>query len=211
LTTSERKVNLDSLTGDAEVVDQVAAAADRFGRHWADPDPLSAVTSARELAQAVDEALRAAVLRARTAGRTWQTIGELLGTSRQAAFQRFGRPIDPRTGEPMTTQAPTPGAAERAVALLVDLMEGHYEQVTQDFDDTMNTQVDLATLASTSAQVAGMVGAYEGMGEPFARAHGELTVVDVPLRFEAGDMVGRVAYRADGKVAGLFVLRPEFA
>jgi hypothetical protein len=111
----------------------------------------------------------------------------------------------------MTTQAPTPGAAERAVALLVDLMEGHYEQVTQDFDDTMNTQVDLATLASTSAQVAGMVGAYEGMGEPFARAHGELTVVDVPLRFEAGDMVGRVAYRADGKVAGLFVLRPEFA
>jgi hypothetical protein len=195
------------MAGDAEVVDQVAAAADRFGRHWADADPRSAVTSARELAQAVDEALRAAVLRARAAGRTWQTIGDLLGTSRQAAFQRFGRPIDPRTGEPMTTQALTPGAAEHAVALLVDLMEGRYEQVRQDFDDTMNTQVGLAKLASTSAA---MVGAYEGMGEPFTRTQGELTVVDVPLRFEAGEMVGRVAYRADGKVAGLFVVRPEF-
>jgi hypothetical protein len=199
------------MAGETEVVDEVAAAAHRFGQHWADPDPLSAVTSASELARAVDDALRAAVRRARAAGRTWQTIGDLLGTSRQAAFQRFGRPIDPRTGEPMTTQALTPGAAEHAVALLVDFMEGRYEQVRQDFDDTMNTQVNLAKLASTSAQVAGMVGAYEGMGEPFARAQGELTVVDVPLRFEAGDMVGRVVYRTDGKVAGLFVLKPEFA
>lgn len=198
------------MTGSDDVVGQVIEAADRFGLGWADPDPLTAVASARDLASAVDGALRAAVTRARQAGRTWQTIGDLLGTSRQAAFQRFGRPIDPRTGAPMERTL-LPGAEERAVALLVDLMAGRYEDVRHDFDDTMLAALDVAKLAETNAQVAAMVGAYEGMGEPFTRPQGEYTVVDIPLRFEAGEMTGRVSYRADGSVAGLFVLRPEFA
>lgn len=42
-----------------------------------------------------------AVEQARDAGCTWQDIGDVLGVSRQAAFQRFGKPIDPRTGETM--------------------------------------------------------------------------------------------------------------
>jgi hypothetical protein len=210
LTRTGRKGSLDGVTGTAEVVERVMAATDQFGLDWTEPDPLTAVRSARRLAGAVDEALRAAVQRARAAGRTWQEIGDLLGTSRQAAFQRFGRPIDPRTGAPMTAQL-LPGAAERAVALLVDLLAGRYEQVRTDFDDTMRESVDEAKLADTTTQVAGLVGGYEGMGEPFTRAQAEYTVVDVPLRFEAGDMAGRVVFRAGGKVAGLFVLRPEFA
>lgn len=207
LTNSVRKASLDTVTVDSGVVDDVTAAAERLCREWTDADPLTAVTAARALAASVDDALRAAVTRARAAGRTWQTIGDLLGTSRQAACQRFGRPIDPRTGAPREL---APRAAEHAVALLVDLLEGRYEQVRTHFDDTMADTLGLAELAGTTARVAGLVGAYEGMGEPFARAQGELTVVDVPLRFEAGDMVGRVSYRADGRVAGLFVVRPHF-
>ena len=38
-----------------------------------------------------------------SAGRTWQEIGDLLGVTRQAAFQRYGKPIDPRTGDVMST------------------------------------------------------------------------------------------------------------
>jgi len=30
----------------------------------------------------------------------------------------------------------------------------------------------------------------------------------VPLSFEAGEMIGRVSYDADAKVAGLYVLNP---
>lgn len=198
------------MTGSADVVEQVMVAAEGFGVDWTDPDPLTAVSSARRLARSVDDALRAAVQRARAAGRTWQEIGDLLGTSRQAAFQRFGRPIDPRTGAPMA-QTVVPGATEHAIALLVDLIAGHYEQVRHDFDHTMLAAVDTAKLADTLAKVASMVGTYEGMGEPFTRAQGSLTVVDVPLRFEAGEMTGRVSYRDDGKVAGLFVVRPEYA
>jgi hypothetical protein len=44
-------------------------------------------------------ALRLSVERAREAGRTWQELGDVLGVSRQAAFQRFGHPVDPRTGQ----------------------------------------------------------------------------------------------------------------
>ncbi len=56
---------------------------------------------AQGLARSAEEQLAATVARARESGHTWAEIGQILGTSRQAAFQRFGRPADPRTGPPM--------------------------------------------------------------------------------------------------------------
>jgi hypothetical protein len=167
--------------------------------------PLAAVAEARDLVRAAEEALRTAVERARVAGHTWQEIGVVLGTSRQAAFQRFGRPIDPRTGAVMA-EAVLPGIAERAVALLVDIVEGRWEEVRRDFDDTMTATLDAAKIAAVWAQVAGMVGRYEGMREPFTRQVGDYTVVDVPLHCEAGEVIGRVSYHRDGTVGGLFLL-----
>jgi hypothetical protein len=55
---------------------------------------LDAVRSASELSALAAAALRLAVDLARAAGRTWQELGDVLGVSRQAAFQRFGHPID---------------------------------------------------------------------------------------------------------------------
>ncbi len=52
--------------------------------------PLEAMAAARELSCATDAALRTAVDRARAAGHSWSSIGDVLGTTRQAAFQRFG-------------------------------------------------------------------------------------------------------------------------
>jgi acyl-CoA reductase-like NAD-dependent aldehyde dehydrogenase len=60
--------------------------------HPATGSPLEVLAAARELSGATDAALRAAVDRARAAGQSWSRIGEVLGTTRQAAFQRFGRP-----------------------------------------------------------------------------------------------------------------------
>lgn len=199
------------MAGDGDVVEQVAVAADQFDMAWSDADPLVAVTSARHLTRAVDDALRAAVTRARNAGRTWQEIGDLLGTTRQAAFQRFGRPIDPRTGAPMTQEV-LGGAGDRAITLFADLLAGRFADIRPELDDVVAERLGEHGLPNTAAQIAGMVGAYEGMGEPFVKPHPpDLTVVDVPLRFEAGDLTGRVTYRSDGRIAGLFVLRPEFA
>ena len=73
------------------------------------------MAAARELSAATGAALQEAVDRARAAGHSWREIGDVLGTTRQAAFQRFGHPVAPRTGAPMSTDVP-PGAADRAAA-----------------------------------------------------------------------------------------------
>jgi hypothetical protein len=103
------------------------------------------------------------------------------------------------------------GAHGRAIEIFTLLAAGDWEGARADFDPTMTAVLPAAKLADTWAMVVGAVGAYERTGEPFARRQGDLTVVDVPLAFEAGDMTGRVALRADGQVAGLFILNPEVA
>ncbi|MEJ6537445.1 MAG: hypothetical protein QNL98_09465 [Mycobacterium sp.] len=71
---------------------------------WLDsiePDPADArdatnirrIIAANEALSAADDELRAAVVSARAAGDTWDAIGVALGTSRQAAYQRFGKSI----------------------------------------------------------------------------------------------------------------------
>jgi hypothetical protein len=167
--------------------------------------PLTTVTAVRSLARVVEEGLREAVQNARQAGHTWAEIGELLSTTRQAAFQRFGRPLDPRTGAPMSDTI-LPGAAERAAALLADVSEQRWEQATGGFNQRMAEALDARGLAAAWAQVVGTAGEYQGMGEPVAHQAGDYTVVDVPLRFEAAEVTGQVYYDRAGQVAGLFLL-----
>jgi hypothetical protein len=81
--------------------------------------------AARERAVAANEALQDAVDRARDAGRSWREIGDVLGTTRQAAVQRFGHPADPRTGTPRPLGDWLVPAAE----LVAYLHEGEAEQV----------------------------------------------------------------------------------
>jgi hypothetical protein len=142
--------------------------------------------------------------RARAAGHSWREIGDVLDTTRQAAFQRFGRPIDPRTGGPMVREV-LPGAADRAAAIVGCFAEGRWEDIRGDFADIMREHLDAERLAAGWAQTVGMVGAFERMGEPLAYPVGEGTVVDVPLHFEAGERTGRVSFGRDGKVVGLFI------
>ena len=166
--------------------------------------PLSQMASARELAAVANAALQTAVDRARAAGHSWKEIGDVLQTTRQAAFQRFGRPVDPRTGEPMTRTV-LPGAAERAIAIFAEIAAGQWEAARADFGPRMLEAVSASRLADGWAKTAGLIGRYEGMGEPFAHALGEHTQVDIPLHFEAGEATGRVTFDSDGKVAGLFI------
>jgi Protein of unknown function (DUF3887) len=168
--------------------------------------PLEAVLVARERAVAANEALQDAVDRAREAGRSWREIGEVLGTTRQAAFQRFGHPVDPRTGTPMSHDVPA-DAADRAVGLITRLAEGRWQDVADELDERMRERIDASRLAAGWAHTVGMVGRFERVGEPFAHRAGDDTMVDVPLHFEAGDGVGSVRFNLDGKVAGL-TLRP---
>jgi len=53
-------------------------------------EPLAALAAITELKHAIVEKERAAVFHALDEGYSWRRIGEALGVSKQAAFQRFG-------------------------------------------------------------------------------------------------------------------------
>lgn len=169
----------------------------------AGPDAaVAALAASRTLTAGADSAMRATVARARSAGRTWAEIGAVLQTSRQAAFQRFGRTE--------TTMTPTDdGSGARALSILHALAGGDFDTVRRDFDPKLTAALDHQQLAGVWANVTGLVGRLERLGEPFTRPIGDHTVVDVPMSFEAGEMVGRLAFDPQGQTAGLFVLRPE--
>jgi hypothetical protein len=210
LTGGNRREYLDAMgDGSADGDDPVAARVADAARGLAAAQagsPLEAVAAARELSAAADAALQAAIDRARAAGASWQEVGDLLGTNRQAAFQRFGHPVDPRTGELMSRDVP-PGAADQAVAIFAWHDEGRWEEILAELDERMRARLDAELLARGWAHMAGLFGRFEGTGEPFVHRAGDDIMVDVPLHWEAGDAKGIVRFDQDGRVAGL-AIRP---
>jgi hypothetical protein len=172
--------------------------------------PLDELADALRALRAAEARLRDAVDVAREAGHTWAEIGDVLGITRQAAFQRFGRPVDPRTGEPMNASM-VPGAPDAAVAVFANLADGDWAAVRANADDRVAQALPSDdAVASIWAGLIGQYGRYERQaGEPFARQLGDYTVVDIPLQFEVGEQVGRVSFDRDGKLAGIFVIPPE--
>lgn len=166
------------------------------------------IDGAVKIQSAADEVVRSIVQQARQEGATWQVIGSALGVTRQAAFQRYGKPIDPRTGEPMNT-TPLPAAAELAATVIDDLSTGNWARVTERFDPTMRDGLSDASLAAAWAQIVGLSGAFEKHGEPEAVRASDVTITNTPLAFEAGDYIARISFRDDNSVAGLFILNAE--
>jgi hypothetical protein len=169
---------------------------------------LDLVRAAHEVRDGAEALMAAAVQQAREAGRTWQEIGEVLGVSRQAAFQRYGKPIDPRNGEVMNT-SPLPDAVELARAVIDDHAHGRWADITARFDDTMRSGLTEEGLAEAWAHIAGLAGAYESHGDTVAERTGLFTTTNTPLTFEAGDFVARITFRDDRTIAGLYILNPD--
>ncbi len=195
----------------ALLAEQASALTAAVGNPLSSPAYLDLVRRAHDVDVLAGQVLRLCVQQSRDAGHTWQEIGDLLGVTRQAAFQRFGKPIDPRTGEPMDKTVHMTDAAQRARAIVTDVLDGRMDQARPSFNAEVLAAFTDEVRGNAMATVAGLVGAFEGFGtdDPFVRRIGDLTVVDIPLRYEAGDMKARVAFDADEKVAGLFILAPE--
>src|SRR5579863_444512 len=190
---------------------QVSALTEDARSPLTSPDYLDLVRRAQGLDELAEQVLRLCVQQSRDAGHTWQEIGDLLGVTRQAAFQRFGKPIDPRTGRLMDKTVHMADAAERAVEVVTDILEDRMDEARPSFNAEVLAAFTDEVRGNAMATVAGLVGAFEGFGtaEPFVRRIGDHTVVDVPLRYEAGEMKARVAFDDDEKVAGFFILPPE--
>ncbi|MGW5818186.1 DUF3887 domain-containing protein [Streptomyces noursei] len=209
---TEPSMPLNALS--ALLAEQGTALAEEVARSpLAPPAYLELVRRSRDVDKLAEQVLKLCVQQCRDAGHTWQEIGDLLGVTRQAAFQRFGKPLDPRTGEPMDKTVHLADAAERAVQIVTDVLEGRMDEARKTFNSQVLEAFTDEVRGDGLATVAGMVGAFEGFGEgePFVRRIGDHTVVDIPLRYEAGDMKARVAFDADEKVAGLVIIPPDAA
>lgn len=102
-------------------------------------------------------------------------------------------------------------AAERAVTIVTDVLDGRMDEARKYFNAEVLAAFTDEVRTSGLVAVTGLVGAFEGFGdaEPFVRRIGDHTVVDIPLRYEAGDMKARVAFETDEKVAGIVIVAPE--
>lgn len=171
-------------------------------------DPSAPIHRALQIRAKAEDVVRAVVLDARNQGLTWQAIGDALGVTRQAAFQRYGRPTDPATGEPLDT-TPLAGAADLAAAVIDDLAAGRWAKVTERFDPTMRDGLTEDALAAAWAQILSLSGALEHRGETAATRAGEVTVTNTPLAMEAGDYTARIAFRDDATIAGLHIIETK--
>jgi hypothetical protein len=77
--------------GQREALARRLAAHARAVAELLEKQPLEALAGTRALGAAVEDVLHVLVREARAEGHTWQAIGDALHTTRQAAFQRFGR------------------------------------------------------------------------------------------------------------------------
>lgn len=202
-TAGERDVLGLMLMTQAQVVVDVLRTGGESGY-----SPLAAVTATRGLAGLAGDILHTLVLQAKDDGHTWAEIGDVLHTTRQAAYQRFGlgRANDP---EETTVTITTTDAAERAKALFALYTTGKYDEMRANFDERMSEALSGDMIRYGWEQVGVMMGQYKSMGEPAVKEMQGHTVVDIPMEFREGSMKGRVAFDPDGKVAGLFILNPE--
>lgn len=183
-----------------------------------DPAALRGVGDAAAVAQEARRALHAAVAAARAAGHTWAEIGAVLGTSRQAAFKRFGGPRDPRTGGTMTG-APTADLLAATEEVFARLDAGDYEVLRERMADDVAAVLTREVVLDTWARVVADTGNLESCrgtrlelpdGSSVTEGDAVLgTVVGhTELVCEAGSWVGRVAWDERRRIAGLLVLPP---
>lgn len=173
-------------------------------------DRSSLIARAVDLRGITERVIAATVRHARHDGASWKEIGDALGVTRQAAFQRYGKPVDPRTGELMNT-TPLPEANSLAERVIADLVAGAWADVTARFDDEMRNGLSDDALAAAWAEVVAQVGTLLRHDAPEAARAADLTITNTLLRFEAGEFVARITFRDDQRIAGLYILTPDAA
>ena len=203
----EREVMAMMLVTNVQMVAEVL-------RDSGEPSPrqvMRAIAATRSLSMIVDDTLRSLVDQARNIGHTWAEVGDVLHVTRQAAFQRFGGPAQPRTQDPEAGVQPVEGAADEALPILEHFLNERWDDVRARFDARMLDQCPVELLIVARNKVAAEAGNFQQRGTPTVSVRHRYTVVDIPIAFERADRTGRVVLNADKQVSGFFVLPPDAA
>lgn len=199
-TDGEREVMGLALTTNAEMVAGVLRGAE----DPATQSVMAAIAATRTLDMLVNDTLHALVRRARSEGRTWAEIGEVLNVTRQAAFQRFGGGQTPDVGD--ESMQPLADAGPKAIHVLELLLARKWDELWATFDSRVAKLASVELFASTLDTAQKTMGDFVAFGTPTCKVAGGYTVVDVPIALEKGDGVGKVSFDADAQVAGLYLL-----
>lgn len=182
-------------------------------------DTLAEIGSAALALEVARIHLHTAVTHARAAGVTWARIGEHLGISRQAAYKRFGRPVDPRSGAPMNPRN-VGDLTDRTEAAFWSLAAGEVEELRRQMSTQAREVLTAQDLLDTWSRAIAETGVLERAEhsvaaladgtvlDPSDRVVGSV-VVATTLECEAGEWHGRIAWDADGAIAGLLVVAPS--
>lgn len=177
------------------------------------------MTKIRAAQSALDDARRQlalAVQEARAEGRTWAQIGEELDMTKQAAFKRFGRPVDPRSGADLPRRS-ADGAADLTEQVFALIAAADYDRLMPLLDPRTAVELPAELIAETWRAVVAEVGAWQRCTgtrvelpdgtalEPDDEVTG-VVVGATTLECEAGSVVGRVAISADSRVVGLLLV-----
>ena len=136
--------------------------------------------------------------------------------SKQAAYKRFGKPVDPHSGAAITAHGVTSVVAITEQVFRC-IAAGDHDQLEGLMHPRTVQELPRTEIAAVWAQALAEVGTLEG----FSDTHVELpdgtrlaeddevlgTVVGATtLQCEAGELVGRVAVTAEGQVVGLLIV-----
>ena len=180
-------------------------------------DEVMMIRRADELVERSHERLNEWVSSARAHGVSWQAIGDALGVSRQAAFQRFDV-----KNERETTAEHTIDLLDRTHEVFRRLDAGDYAAVRTHMTYTCARALSKRRLMSVWNQVLRDTGRLEACVDATVQtADGSTTlsklanrhlssgaIVQVTLRHEAGEWMGRVAYNGSGKITGILIAPP---
>lgn len=178
------------------------------------------IIQAQQHIEQANQQLKRAVQEARTQGRTWADIGQVLGISRQAAFKRFGQVTNPATGHVMTGAPMSLDKIQKITERVFDLIgQAAYDDLEQLLHPEVRTELPPTLIAETWAAVLAEIGEPESCQDTHVvypageriEDDAEIlgTVVGVTtLQHEAGEMMGRVAVDEQLRVTGILLLPP---
>lgn len=161
---------------------------------------------AEELKNLADDLLVTTAARAHAEGLSWQDIGNELGISRQAAFQRFSTGVGARVG-PRRGEGQLIGRAQEVFGALAD---GRFAEVTAAFTARMAQQVTESELADVWGGCIESLGAYDRLTAASVRHNGSLRVVHGSLVFADGILDARLALDRSRMISGLLITDPGF-
>lgn len=156
---------------------------------------------------------------ARGSGISWQSIGDALGVSRQAAFKRFGGSGAEHDDERHTMSEHTINLLDRTEQVFERLNADDYESVRAHMTYTCARALNKRKVMRVWNEVTAATGQLETCADTIVQtpdgtsALGKFAnrhlingaVVQTTLQHEAGEWIGRVAYNSSGKITGLLI------